>query len=62
MGYYAKENKGEVCAKGYNRFEGYLKDPERTAEAIDKDGWLHTGDIGMWLPVCSLFIFNNLKK
>ena len=36
---------GESCAEGYNIMKGYYKMPEATALAIDKDGWLHTGDL-----------------
>ncbi|WP_333894465.1 FadD3 family acyl-CoA ligase [Mycolicibacterium gadium] len=37
---------GEVLVRGYNVMQGYLDDPVATAEAIDRDGWLHTGDLG----------------
>ena len=36
---------GEFCARGYNIMKGYYKMPEATAQAIDNDGWLHTGDL-----------------
>jgi fatty-acyl-CoA synthase len=36
---------GELCTRGYSVMRGYWEDPERTAEAIDGDGWMHTGDL-----------------
>ncbi|MDT0576319.1 class I adenylate-forming enzyme family protein [Croceicoccus sp. F390] len=38
--------RGEVLIKGYNMLDGYHRDPEKTAEAIDTEGWYHSGDIG----------------
>src|SRR6478672_9848920 len=36
---------GEFCTRGYSVMLGYWEDPEKTAEAIDEDGWMHTGDL-----------------
>ncbi|XP_010862365.2 long-chain-fatty-acid--CoA ligase 5 isoform X1 [Esox lucius] len=62
MNYFSSNGEGEVCIKGKNVFVGYLKDPEKTAEALDKDGWLHTGDIGKWLPSGVLKIIDRKKN
>jgi fatty-acyl-CoA synthase len=38
---------GELCTRGYSVMLGYWDDPERTGEAIDAAGWMHTGDLGV---------------
>ena len=38
--------RGEIVVRGFGQFEGYHNDPQRNAEAIEPDGWFHTGDIG----------------
>ena len=38
---------GELCCRGYNVMKGYYKNPNATAKAIDSEGWLHSGDLGV---------------
>jgi fatty-acyl-CoA synthase len=52
---------GEVCARGYSVMRGYWNDPERTAEAIDTGGWMHTGDLGVMDPDGYLNIVGRIK-
>uniref|UniRef100_A0A4W5RBJ8 Arachidonate--CoA ligase n=1 Tax=Hucho hucho TaxID=62062 RepID=A0A4W5RBJ8_9TELE len=61
MNYYAKNGEGEICIRGHSVFRGYLKDEEKTAEALDSDGWLHSGDVGQWLLNGTLRIIDRKK-
>ena len=52
---------GEFVARGYNIMKGYYKMPKATAAAIDKDGWLHTGDLACRTPEGNYNITGRLK-
>ncbi|KAM3868309.1 long-chain-fatty-acid--CoA ligase 1 [Diretmus argenteus] len=61
MNYFAKNGEGEIWIRGHCVFRGYLRDPERTAETLSADGWLHSGDVGQWLPNGTLRIIDRKK-
>ena len=52
---------GEICLRGFHVMQGYFEDPQATAETIDSDGWLHTGDIGQQDASGNLRITDRLK-
>jgi long-chain acyl-CoA synthetase len=54
--------RGEICIRGNGIMREYYKNPEKTAEAIDLEGWLHTGDIGMLDHAKRLSIIDRLKN
>ena len=54
--------RGEICIRGNAVMREYYKSPEKTAETIDQDGWLHTGDIGMFDAANRVVIIDRLKN
>jgi acyl-CoA synthetase (AMP-forming)/AMP-acid ligase II len=52
---------GEVVVRGYNVMRGFIHDPEATAEAIDADGWLHTGDVAVMDAAGNIRITDRMK-
>ncbi|KJE88677.1 long-chain-fatty-acid-CoA ligase [Capsaspora owczarzaki ATCC 30864] len=57
-----KDGNGEICFRGRHVFMGYLFDEAKTREAIDDDGWLHSGDIGRVDSQGLLYITGRLKE
>jgi acyl-CoA synthetase (AMP-forming)/AMP-acid ligase II len=57
----ARDEPGEIVVRGYTVVAGYFEDPGATAEAIDADGWLHTGDIGVMDDAGNVRITDRLK-
>jgi len=54
--------RGEILVRGPNIFKGYYKMPAETENTIDADGWLHSGDIGLWTPRGQLMIIDRKKN
>jgi fatty-acyl-CoA synthase len=52
---------GEFCCRGYNSMKGYYKMPEATAQCIDEQGWLHSGDLGVKGPDGNFRVTGRIK-
>ncbi|ESN97284.1 hypothetical protein HELRODRAFT_114357 [Helobdella robusta] len=61
LDYKAINNMGEICIKSFCRMREYFKEPIKTRETLDEDSYIHTGDVGMWLPNGNLRIIDRRK-
>ncbi|KAF6773154.1 hypothetical protein AHF37_07278 [Paragonimus kellicotti] len=59
---FSRDRIGEVCARGVCCTKGYYKDPENTKALFDNEGWLRTGDVGMWTPNGELKLVDRCKN
>lgn len=62
LGYFAKDNKGELWLKGAPVMSQYYKNPQETAKVLTSDGWFKTGDIGQWTTEGQLKIIDRKKN